>query len=163
MSLFKLDFSGSGSSLFGLWQSLSPFPGGRWFFGQVLGLINPYTGSLRARVLELGPGKATIELRERRAVRNHVDSVHAIALMNLAEMATGLALMSGLPENARGIPKKLSIEYIKKARGRLIASTSFTPPQTAEQQELEIVGTIENASGEVVARATALWRIGPKP
>ena len=43
----------------------------------------PYTGRLGARVLTFEPGHVVVELKERRAVRNHLSSVHAMALWDL--------------------------------------------------------------------------------
>jgi len=161
-TLTTLDFSGSGQLLRRTWQTLSPLPGGKLLFSKILGTINPYTGSIGARFVELGPGVAVAQLRERRAVQNHVRSIHAIALMNLAEVTTGLALMFGLPDDARGIPTNLSINYHKKSRGLVTCTCRCAPPGTSERQETELTCTIHDEAGVLVADAQARWMIGPK-
>jgi acyl-coenzyme A thioesterase PaaI-like protein len=101
-------------------------------------------------------------MQDRRAVRNHVSSVHAIALANLGEVSTGLALMSGLPENARAIITQLSLEYLKKARGQIIAECDCTPPATSERQEIDVFSELRDEQGTLVARARARWLVGPR-
>ena len=163
MSLGHVDWAGPGALLRRVWGTVAPLPGGELLFGKLLGLINPYTGSLGARYLELRPGYARIQLRERRAVQNHVRAIHAIALINLAEVTTGLALLFGLPDDARGLPVNLSIEYHKKARGVVTAECRCDPPASSERQHTEVECQIRNEAGETVATARARWVIGPKP
>ena len=161
MNLVK-DLSGAGTSLRRAWERLSPLPGGKRIFDRLLGLLNPYTGSIAHRFLELGPGHARVALPDRRAVRNHVNSVHAIALANLGEMSTGLALMAGLPEDARAIITQLNVEYLKKARGTITAECRCTPPAGNERREVEVSSEMRDERGEVVARARARWLVGPR-
>ncbi len=144
------------------WQALSGLPGGKWLFSRVLGQVVPYTGTLGARVEVLEPGHCVIRLRERRCVRNHLHSVHAMALANLGEMATGLALMNSLPDNARGILVRFNMEYLKKARGVLRAECHCDIPADNREQDYELTGEIRDAADDVVAIAIARWRIGPE-
>ena len=150
-----------GQSLRDIWGRLSKIPGGKLIFSKVVGRMAPYTGTIGAQVIELRSGYAKLQMKDRRAVRNHLNCVHAIALMNLAEEVTGLAMMAGFPDETRGILAGLSIEYLKKARGLLTAECSVEPPTTNERREMLVEGEIKNEAGEVVARATARWLVGP--
>jgi acyl-coenzyme A thioesterase PaaI-like protein len=84
-----------------------------------------------------------------------------MALANLAELATGLALLNGLPENTRGILTGFSIEYLKKARGLLQAECRCEPPECNAQREYTLQGIVTDLAGERVALAHAHWLIGP--
>ena len=160
MSRSKADV---GDSLLRRWQRLSVLPGGGWLFSFLLGRFAPYTGSIGARVKDIRPGYARVELRDRHRLRNHLNCIHAIALMNLGEVTTGLALLSGLKPGVRGIITGLSIEYFKKARGRLVSVAETVQPEVTGDIEHEVHADIKDQSGEVVARCTAKWRLGLIP
>jgi len=151
-----------GAKLLRLWQRLAPWPGGRWLFSRILGRLVPYTGSISPRIRELRPGYARVELHDRRRVRNHLNSIHAIALANLGEVTSGLAMLTGLPATTRGIVVKISTEYFKKARGLQVAETRCeVPPVQDEDTEIMVQADIRDRDGDVVARTTACWRLGP--
>jgi len=129
----------------------------------MLGYMVPYSGSIRPLVLHLEPGYVRIALRDRRALRNHLHSIHAIALANLGELASGLAMLSGLPEDVQAIVTRLEIDYVKKARGRLLAEGRADIPATITDAVTRIVqAEISDASGDVVARLQVHWRLRPK-
>ncbi|MEP7064884.1 MAG: hotdog fold domain-containing protein [Gemmatimonadota bacterium] len=143
------------------WARLSALPGGRALFSRMLGLMIPYTGSIHPQILELRPGYAKVQMRDRRAVRNHLHSVHAIALMNLGEVTTGLAMTFAMPDGARGIVTGLSMEYLKKARGLLTAECTAPAFDASVSGQHDFQANIVDTSGDVVARATAHWLVGP--
>ena len=150
------------SSLISWWNRAQNFPAGPWIFARVLGFAVPYTGTIRPKILELRPGYAKVALKDRRRVRNHLKSVHAIALMNLGEFSTGMALMAALSPNARAILTNLSIQFGKKARGLITAECCLEPIDETVRGEYQFISTLRNASGEVVSTATATWLVGPK-
>jgi acyl-coenzyme A thioesterase PaaI-like protein len=144
------------------WERWSALPGGRAVFSWLLGRLVPYSGSIGARVEELGPGYARATLRDRRRVRNHLRSVHAVALVNLAELATGLALNFAMRPDARSILTGLSIRYTKKARGVLTAEARAPVLESDAEREITVTTDIRDSVGDVVATAEALWRVGPR-
>lgn len=151
-----------GRQLLAQWQRLSHLPFGKRLFSWVVGRTAPYTGTVGGVFTDIRPGYARVELRDRRAIRNHLASIHAVALVNLAEMTSGVALMTALPKGVRGIVTGLSIEYLKKARGTLVATTTADAPTTVtESMAHEVIATICDSEGDVVAVCRVQWKLSP--
>ncbi|ACY16632.1 hotdog fold domain-containing protein [Haliangium ochraceum] len=152
----------SGNPIRDGWDRLHSLPGGRQIFSRLVGRMAPYTGTVGATIVELEPNRSKVELRDRRSVRNHLRSIHAVALINLAELAGNIVVAYAQPDDARFIVTRISMDYLKKARGTLTAVCEVEVPQNNERQELEVPVEIFDAEGDVVARATLHSLLGPK-
>lgn len=146
-----------------VWKNFNQVPGGKTAFSRLIGTVIPYTGSIKPRVVELGRGQAIVEIDDNRAVRNHLNSVHALALANLAEFPAGLCLHTSIPPNSRAILVKLEVEYIKKARGRLTskARMDHTVEHLEAPTHMVVASEITDSSGSVVAAARTTWLVSP--
>jgi acyl-coenzyme A thioesterase PaaI-like protein len=153
---------GDGDSILRMWEQSKKLPGGRLMFSKAIGRMAPYTGTIGARIVQLERGYARVEMDDRKAVRNHLNSVHAIALMNLAEETSGLATMSCLPAGCRGILRGLRIEYLKKARGTITGESQVTIGAVDGPTDMTVQVDLRNADGDLVCRAEADWRLGPR-
>ena len=147
-----------------LYQRLSTKPGGKWLFSNLVCLKAPYFASIRPRIETLEPGRGIATLRHRRAVTNHIGTVHAIALCNLAEFVGGLACDVSIPASMRWIPKGMTVAYLKKAVGtmRATAAPVFAPCDASEGYDLPFDVVVENPQGEAVFKATISMWISPK-
>src|SRR5256885_14183486 len=139
--------SSPGPRLLALWRRLAPLPGGRWLFARLLGRMVPYSGSTRPRILQLDPGHVRVAIDDRRAVRNHLNSVHAIALANIAELASGLAMTTALPDTVRGIVVKFTMVFFKKARGTLVAESRCVVPAVDAEADPDFIADINDSAG----------------
>lgn len=144
-----------------LWTRLSPIPGGRWLFARLLGRMVPYSATIGARVEHLEPGHARLTLRDRRRVRNHLGSIHAVALTNLGELTSGLALVTAVP-HLRSIVTRLETSFHHKARGPLTAVCRAEPPTVTEATDHVVQADIHDAGGVCVAEVRATWRLSPR-
>ncbi len=150
------------TDIYRYWIKLNGTAFGRWLFNHLIPFVNPYTGALKARIVEMRKGYVRIELKDRRGVRNHLNSIHAIALTNLGEFTSGLALISLFSENMRGIPVNISINFLKKARGKLIAECTTTLPVFNEHTEHTVIAIIKDQAGDEVANVIVTWKLGYK-
>lgn len=144
------------------WRSFTRLPLGGRLFNALIGLTVPYAGSIAPQVIELSPGYARARMADRRRVRNHLRSLHAVALTNLAELTGNLALMSRQPpKGARWIVTGFDSEFVKKARGTITAACSLPDIDWSAAQDLQGRVELRDAAGDLVMIARPHWRIGP--
>jgi acyl-coenzyme A thioesterase PaaI-like protein len=153
------------SSVLELYRRITRWPGGEWLFARAVCWRAPYFATIAPRVTQLEPGRCEATLRHRRRVTNHIGTVHAIALCNLAELSGGLVTDASIPTSMRWIPKGMRVEYLEKAVGRMraVATPAFAPMVSADAYELPVTVTITNPSGEAVFRACIAMWVSPKP
>lgn len=157
-----IDLDARGNPLRTLWDRLSAVPGGRTVFSLLVGRAAPYTGTIRAKVVTLRQGHAEVVMKDRPSVRNHLRSVHAVALANLCELTGNVALAYSLPDDARFIVAGMRLEYVKKARGPITGTSDCPVPETAEKRNWEVPVVLRDAQGDVVVRAWLDTLVGPK-
>lgn len=155
--------AGPAARLLTWWERCQKLPFGRALFGLVIRFSVPYSATTSPTVLVLAPGHAKIALRDHAGVRNHLGSIHAVALTNVGELASGLAMTAAMPASVRGIVRSITTEYTKKARGTLVAESRVTLPPVAGDTDFEVLAEIRDAGGETVARVHVLWRLGLVP
>ena len=147
----------------GAWDVLSPLPGGKVLFSRLIGRMAPYSGTIDARVQVLRSGYAEVTMADRKGVRNHLDCIHAIALVNLAEIAGNVALFYSMPDDARFIVSGIDITYLKKARGTITAIGEPPVPTTNARAAYDVPVILRDASGNEVARAVLHSLVGRMP
>ena len=107
-----------------LWNKASALPAVKWTFTRMLCLKAPYFSSISPLIEELKPNSCKISIKKKRSVLNHIGTVHAIAMCNMAELAGGTMTEVTVPATHRWIPKGMTVEYLKKAETDLIAIAS---------------------------------------
>lgn len=146
-----------------LFRRLGGSTPGRWLFSRLVCRRAPYFDSIAPHVGALEPGRCVVRMRDRRAVRNHIGSVHAIALCNMAELAGGLATDATIPEGMRWIPKSMRVRYLAKAHG-VMTATAIVPAidDTTAAQELNAHVDVRDAAGALVFDADIAMWVSPR-
>ena len=147
-----------------LWSRLSAWPGGRWLFSRLICLKAPYFSSVRPTFVALRPGYCEVAIRKRRAVQNHLGTVHAIAMCNMAELAAGCAMEATLPASHRWIPKGMTVDYVLKAGTALRAiATAGVPADLDTALEVAVPVRVVNTSDQLVFQAIVRMWVSPIP
>jgi acyl-coenzyme A thioesterase PaaI-like protein len=148
-----------------LYHRLQRWPAGGWLFSRAVCFKAPYFASIVPRITVLEPGRCEARIADRRRVHNHIGTVHAIALCNLAELTAGLMTDASLPVSMRWIPKGMSVQYLKKAVGTLHAIATLAAPlrEATEGYALQVDVAVRNAGGDTVFTAQVEMWVSPKP
>ena len=106
-------------------------------------------------------------MKQRWAVQNHIQTVHAIAVCNLIEMTMGLTAEGSIPSHLRWLPSGMDVNYKKKSMGQLIATCKVDPETFFQLSkypgEVGLPVEVKNADGIVVTEAIVRLWISEKP
>jgi acyl-coenzyme A thioesterase PaaI-like protein len=144
------------------YRQLTSLPLGRWLFGRLVCFHAPYFASIRPRFRELRPGLCQVSLRKRRAVTNHIGTVHAIAMANLCELAGGMLMEVSIPTEMRWIPRGMTIEYLKKASSGVTATAQLDKTEWVEAENVGLPVRVADEKGEEVVRAVITMYVSQK-
>ncbi|NJN45592.1 MAG: DUF4442 domain-containing protein [Candidatus Competibacteraceae bacterium] len=147
----------------GIWKSFASKPGGKWAFSRLICLKAPYFGSIKPLFVELRPEYSEVHIKKRRAVLNHIGTVHAIAMCNMAELAAGVMTDVTIPPTHRWIPKGMTVRYLEKAESNLRAiAIPASPLKLGSAGEYAVNVDVVNTNNIKVFTASITMWVSPK-
>lgn len=136
-----------------LFEKSSRWPLGKSAFSRAVTWTAPYFASIAPRFTVLEPGRAEVTMKKRRAVQNHLGTVHAIAMCNLCELAAGTMLESSLARGQRWIPRGMTTRHLKKATTDLTARTQLAAIAHDFVGDVVVHVDVIDSTGQVVMDA----------
>jgi acyl-coenzyme A thioesterase PaaI-like protein len=152
------------ASVLSMYRRITRWPAGHWLFSRLVCLKAPYFATIAPRFVALEPGHCEVLIRDRRRVHNHIGTVHAIALCNLAELSAGVMTDATIPADMRWIPKGMTVEYLKKAVGTMrgVAKPGAVVPASGMACEWPVSVEVTDGAGQTVFRARVLMWVSPR-
>ena len=144
--------------MLGMWERLRVVPGGERVFSRAFTWRAPYFRSIRPRFVQVSPNYAALVLPKRRAVQNHIGTVHAIAVCNGLEAAMGALAEATIPKDRRWLPKGMEVAYLAKSTSDLTCSAETDPAAWTAGPEVPVTVKATRDDGTVVVEGTIhLW------
>ena len=150
-------------SILRLYRRVTRLPLGDRLFSFVFARKAPYFATVRPRFTVLEPNHVELVIPKRRAVHNHIGTVHAIALCNGLEAAMGALAEATIPPHKRWIPKGMEVSYTAKATSDITCIAETDPEQwTGDDPDLpvRVKGVRDDGTG-VIEGTIRLW-VTPK-
>ena len=145
-----------------LWQKLQNRPFGKWLYSRILCWKAPYFSTIAPHFEELKPGYSRIRMKKRRAVHNHIGTVHAIAACNLAEMCAGTMIEASLPLTMRWLPRAMTVQYLKKSETDLVGEATTNDFAEGPPRDVIVNVNIKDAHGNIVVHADITMYVSPR-
>ncbi len=147
-----------------LWSRFSRSAARRWLFGKFVCFQAPYFSSIAPTFETIRRGRVEVRMRKRRRVGNHIGTVHAIAMCNLAELAAGTLMEASLPASHRWIPKNMTVKYRKKAETDVRAVATLEPMAefSAQPTEIRVPVDVLDEHGQTVLEASIGMWVSPR-
>ena len=137
-----------------LFEKLDRLPFGNRIFTFLICMNAPYFFSIKSQVTILKKNRCEVQLKKRRSVTNHIKTVHAIAMCNMAELSGGLMIEASLPRDKQWIPSGMTVEYLKKAETNLTAVSNGSEIDWNQTGTIEVPVVINDLNDQTVFKAS---------
>lgn len=152
----------STTKVMSLYNRTKLLPFGQKIFSKMVSRMAPYFGTIKPKITDLRPNYCECFIKKRRAVHNHIKTVHVIAICNGLEMAMGVMAEASIPKHLRWIPKGMSVDYTAKAGSDIRCVAKVNPEQWVPGDLLVEVNAYDDNDVVVVTGHIKLW-ISEKP
>lgn len=112
---------------YAIYQNFLRYPRGKQLFSVAYARVAPYFRTVRPQVREVRPNYAELTIKNRKAVHNHIGTLHAIAVCNGLEAAMGLVAEATCPDPQRWLPRGLQVRYLAKSTTDLLCVAETSP------------------------------------
>ncbi len=148
---------------YALYQRAAALPFGKRAFSVLFANKAPYFRTVRPLVRDVRPHHAELSIRKRRAVQNHLGTLHAIAVCNGLEAAMGLLAEATTPKDRRWIPKGMQVAYLAKSTTDLLCVAETDPADWAEVGDVPVRVRAVRTDGVVVVEGVITIYVSEKP
>ncbi|AOE50416.1 DUF4442 domain-containing protein [Kangiella sediminilitoris] len=124
-------------------------------------------GTAKVEVLMLTKAHSEFRLKNRTKVQNHIGTIHAAGMALIAETATGMVVGMNVPDDKVPVIKTLKVDFLKRAKGDLVAKAHLTEQQvnsilTLEKGEVEVAVSVTDEEGKEPINCQMIWAWTPK-
>lgn len=153
------------NSTLSIYRKMENYPCGKRLFSFMVCLKAPYFRTVKPLFAELEPGRCVINMKKRRAVTNHLKTVHAIAMCNIVELAAGMCTDVSLPREKRWVPRGMTVEYITFAKTSLTGTCIIDQKLLASwdmKKLFPVEVTLADTAGKIVMKGVVNMYISLK-
>ncbi|SFD20048.1 hotdog fold domain-containing protein [Pseudoalteromonas denitrificans] len=147
----------SSNKLMSIYNKVTKLPFGNKIFSLIISFKAPFFGTISPKITKLKPHYCECLIKKKRAVHNHIKTVHVIAICNGLEMAMGVMAEASIPKHLRWIPKGMTLDYTAKA-GTDIMCIAEVKPEQWQVGDMFVPVTAYDTSGTIVVKGEIkLW------
>jgi acyl-coenzyme A thioesterase PaaI-like protein len=140
-----------------LFNKLEKYPFGNKLFSMFAARKAPYFQTISPVVTKVVPGECHCLIKKKRAVENHIGTVHVIAICNGLEMAMGFMAEASVPKHLRWIPKGMQVDYTAKADSNIRCEAVLKDNKWEEGDVIVDINAYDENNVVVVTGHIKLW------
>ncbi len=127
----------------------------------------PFTGTANLKFEKVTNNQVIASLKNKRKVKNHINQIHAVAMILLAESASGIVFGMNVKESSLPLCKSLNSKFVKRSNGAMKATASLTDEQinfiqSTDKGEINVPVIITDESNNEPVICEVVWAWIPK-